>query len=74
MDRAEFARASHAVWESMAHGWDRRHAYLEERARPVAERMLERIAARPGQTILDLAAGTGVVGLAAARAWRRVAR
>ena len=68
MGSPEFTRASRSVWEAMAQGWDERHAYLEERARPVAERMLERAAPQPGETILDLAAGTGVVGLAAARA------
>ena len=66
MDATEFKRASHAVWEAMAPGWDDRHAYFEERARPVAERMLELLAPVPGQTILELAAGTGVVGFAAA--------
>jgi ubiquinone/menaquinone biosynthesis C-methylase UbiE len=66
MESAEFKRASHAVWEAMAPGWDDRHAYVEERARPVVERMLERLAPQPGQTILELAAGTGVVGFAAA--------
>jgi hypothetical protein len=35
MDAAEFKRASHAVWEAMAPGWDERHAYFEERAGPV---------------------------------------
>jgi SAM-dependent methyltransferase len=50
----------------MAPGWDDRHAYFEERARPVAERMLELLAPSAGQTILELAAGTGVVGFAAA--------
>src|SRR6185436_1131677 len=67
MDATEFRVASHAVWEAMAPGWDTRHAYFEERARPVAERMLERLEPRPGETILELAAGTGVVGFAAAR-------
>ncbi len=67
-DPAEFTRASHAVWQAMARGWDERHAYLETRARPVAERMLERAALAPGMTVLEVAAGTGVVGLAAARA------
>ena len=43
MDRADYKRASHAVWEAMAPGWDERHAYLEEVARPVTERMLELI-------------------------------
>jgi len=67
MDTTEFRQASHAVWEAMAPGWDTRHAYFEERARPVAERMLERLEPQPGETILELAAGTGVVGFAATR-------
>jgi ubiquinone/menaquinone biosynthesis C-methylase UbiE len=66
MDAAEFKRASHAVWEAMAPGWDERHAYFEERARPVTERMVELLAPAPGQQLLELAAGTGVVGFAAA--------
>lgn len=68
MDPAEFTRASRAVWQEMARGWDERHAYLEARARPVAERMLQRAELAPGMTFLELAAGTGVVGLAGARA------
>jgi ubiquinone/menaquinone biosynthesis C-methylase UbiE len=66
MDLTEFRRASHAVWEAMAPGWDGRSAYLEETARPVTDRMLERLAPTPGQTVLDLAAGTGVAGFSAA--------
>jgi ubiquinone/menaquinone biosynthesis C-methylase UbiE len=67
MDATEFRRRSQAVWEAMAPGWDSRHAYFEEIARPVTELMLERLAPERGQTILDLAAGTGVAGFAAAR-------
>jgi ubiquinone/menaquinone biosynthesis C-methylase UbiE len=66
MDPTEFRRVSRAVWTTMAAGWDERHPYLEETARPVTERMLERLAPTPGQTVLDLAAGTGVVGFSAA--------
>jgi len=66
MDRADYSRASHAVWEAMAPGWDERHAYFEEIARPVTERMLELLDPSPGDAILDLAAGTGVVGFSAA--------
>ena len=66
MDASELKRASHTVWEAMAPGWDDRHAYFEETARPVTERMLERLAPAPDQAILELAAGTGVVGFAAA--------
>jgi ubiquinone/menaquinone biosynthesis C-methylase UbiE len=68
VDATEFKRSSHAVWEAMAPGWDARHAYFEERARPVVERMLARLAPAAGETILELAAGTGVVGFAAAAA------
>ena len=66
MDAAEFRRTSRAVWEAMAPGWDDRHAYFEEIARPVRDLMLQRLAPERGQTILDLAAGTGVAGFAAA--------
>lgn len=50
----------------MAPGWDDRHAYLEEVARPVTEKMLERLAPSAGDAVLELAAGTGVVGFSAA--------
>ena len=66
MDAGEFKRASQAVWGAMAAGWDRRHRYFEESAQPVTERMLERLAPASGDTILELAGGTGVVGFAAA--------
>lgn len=66
MGAPAFKRASRAVWEAMAPGWDDRHTYFEETARPVTERMLERLAPAERQTILDLAAGTGVVGFTAA--------
>jgi SAM-dependent methyltransferase len=66
MDTTEFKRASQAVWDAMAPGWDHRNAYFEERARPVTERMLERLAPARGEAILELAAGTGLVGFAAA--------
>lgn len=67
MAETDFRRASHAVWEAMAPGWDERHAFFEETARPVTERMLERLQPSPGDVVLDLAAGTGVVGFSAAR-------
>ena len=66
MEAADFKRASHAVWEAMVAGRDDRHAYVEQTARPVADRMLEPPAPAPHQAILELAAGTGLVGFAAA--------
>jgi ubiquinone/menaquinone biosynthesis C-methylase UbiE len=68
----DFKRASHDVWERMAPAWDEGHAYFEQTARPVTERMVERLDPRPGQTLLELAAGTGIVGFAAAARGARV--
>lgn len=68
MDLLEYRRASHAIWEAMASGWDDRHAYVERSARPVTDRLLERLRPEPGETILELAAGTGIVGFAVAAA------
>lgn len=56
-----------SVWEAMAPGWKERHGYFESAAGPVTEAMLRKASPAPGETVLDLAAGTGVVGLAAAR-------
>jgi SAM-dependent methyltransferase len=66
MEGGDFRRASLAVWRAMAPGWDARHAYFEEVARPVTHRMLERLDRSPGESVLDLAAGTGIVGFSAA--------
>lgn len=52
----------------MAPGWEERHGWFETAARPVTERMVERLQGRPGETILELAAGTGVVGFTASAA------
>ena len=68
MEPDEFRRASHAVWEAMAPGWEREYAWYEEHARPVTEGMVEALRAEPGATVLELAAGAGVVGLTAAQA------
>ena len=66
MEGGDFRRASLAIWQAMAPGWDARHAYFEEVARPVTRRMLERLDPGGGETVLELAAGTGVVGFSVA--------
>jgi ubiquinone/menaquinone biosynthesis C-methylase UbiE len=68
VEAGDFKRASHAVWEAMAPGWEERHGWMETSARPVTERMLEVLQVRPGATILELAAGTGIVGFTALEA------
>ena len=68
MEPGEFRRASHAVWEAMAPGWERQYSWFEELARPVTERMVEALRVEPGTRVLELAAGAGIVGLTAAQA------
>jgi ubiquinone/menaquinone biosynthesis C-methylase UbiE len=65
VDLEAASRASRQLWDSMAKGWDARHAYFEESARPVVDVMLERLAPHSGDVVVELAAGTGVVGFAA---------
>ena len=52
----------------MAAGWDRERSWMWEASRAVSEEMLKALGPEPGQTILELAAGTGETGFAAARA------
>jgi SAM-dependent methyltransferase len=66
MTTGDFKETSRSVWEAMAGGWSARHAYFEEVSGVVTERLLERLAPAPGQTILDVAAGSGIVGFSAA--------
>jgi ubiquinone/menaquinone biosynthesis C-methylase UbiE len=63
----EYRRASHEVWEAMAPGWERGRAYIWDVTRAVGERMVAALDPKPGDTVLELAAGTGETGFAAAR-------
>jgi SAM-dependent methyltransferase len=64
----EYRSASYEIWQAMAAGWDRERGWMWDVSRAVSEQMLEALAPEPGQTILELAAGTGETGFAAARA------
>jgi len=55
-------------WDELAPSWERGRELLWESTRAVGEWLVDRLDPREGQTILDLAAGTGETGfLAAAR-------
>jgi len=56
-----------AIWEEMAPGWEARRDYLDDFSSHITRWMIERLDPRPGQTILELAAGTGDTGFEAAR-------
>lgn len=64
----EAARArSKAVWDEMAPGWHARRDELWDFSRPIAEWLVHKLDPRPGDTVLELAAGVGDTGLMAAK-------
>ena len=58
---------SRQVWGGMAAGWEAERAAIWEDSRTVGEWMVDRLAPRPEDTILELAAGMGDTGFLAAR-------
>jgi SAM-dependent methyltransferase len=53
-------------WRSVADGWGRRRGEMWEATQPVSERMVELLAPQPGDTVLELAGGSGDTGFLAA--------
>ena len=62
----DYAEASYEIWQRMAAGWDRQRVWMWEVSRPVGEWMVRALELQPGDTVLELAAGTGETGFAAA--------
>lgn len=54
------------IAEAIAPGWERRRPLIERVMTPVREWMLHQLAPRPGDTVLELAAGAGDTGFEAA--------
>ena len=63
---AAFRGASYEIAEAIAPTWERRRADIEEVSAPVREWMLRELRPRPGDTVLELAAGVGDTGFEAA--------
>jgi ubiquinone/menaquinone biosynthesis C-methylase UbiE len=61
-----YRQRSFELWQQMARRWERGREVLWETTRPVSEWLVDRLAPRPGQTILELAAGAGETGFVAA--------
>jgi SAM-dependent methyltransferase len=66
MNLDDFRLRSRAVWDSMAAGWETQRPYLWGVSRHIGEWLVANLDVRPGQTILELACGTGDTGMAAA--------
>jgi SAM-dependent methyltransferase len=62
VDLDEYRRASLDAWNRFAANWDDERRYLWEVTGPVSEKLVERLDPSQGETVLELAAGTGETG------------
>ena len=62
----DFRAQSRLRWGEQAAGWEARRDLLRSTSMPVSAWMIDALDPQPGQTILELAAGTGDTGLLAA--------
>ncbi len=66
MDVEDYRRTSQEVWRAMAPGWERWRAQLADALTPVREWLVGELRQQPGETVLELGAGTGEPGFEAA--------
>jgi len=66
-DANAYRGASLENWEDAASAWVRRQELLRELAAPVSKWMIEAVAPRPGERVLELAAGLGEPAMLAAK-------
>jgi SAM-dependent methyltransferase len=67
MKPEEYRQASLSVWEAMAPGWERWRVHLAASVEPVHVWLIQELDPQPGDTVLELASGTGDLGFEAAR-------
>jgi SAM-dependent methyltransferase len=61
MDRTDYREESRKTWNEMAETWDAAHEERDQRVRHIADWLLDRLDAKPGETMLDIAAGNGAI-------------
>jgi SAM-dependent methyltransferase len=66
MDLQTYRENSLETWDEMAPGWEDRREWLLETTGSINEWILDHVDPQSGQTILDVAAGTGDLGFGAA--------
>ncbi|MBD0283219.1 MAG: class I SAM-dependent methyltransferase [Thermoleophilaceae bacterium] len=62
IDLDRYRAESRERWGEAAPGWEERHDWLMESTRRVNDWLTEAVDPRPGQTVLEIAAGTGGLG------------
>jgi SAM-dependent methyltransferase len=63
IDRETYRRESLENWGNVARGWGERREWMLENTAPVNARLVEKADPQPGQTILEIGAGPGELGL-----------
>jgi ubiquinone/menaquinone biosynthesis C-methylase UbiE len=63
----DYREASLRIWEEMAAGWEGHRRRVWEASREIGEWLVDALDPQPGETVLELAAGVGDTGFAAAR-------
>ena len=66
MDLETYRETSLQTWDQMAPGWEDKREWLLEFTGRINDWLLDQAQPQPGQSILDVAAGTGDLGFAAA--------
>jgi SAM-dependent methyltransferase len=69
-DREQFRAESRDAWEAAARGWGDQADWWDASTRPVSDWLVAALAPRPGEQVLELAAGPGDVGLLVAERLR----
>jgi ubiquinone/menaquinone biosynthesis C-methylase UbiE len=66
MDLDTYRQESRETWDRLASGWEDRREWLMDITGRVNDWLAQAVEPRPGQTVLELAAGTGDLGFAIA--------
>ena len=66
VDLDTYRETSLATWDKMASGWENKREWILEDTRFIYDWLLEQADPQPGDTVLEIAAGTGDLGLMAA--------
>ena len=67
MSAEDYRDASLRIWDEMAAGWEGHRRTVWDASRAVGEWLVDALDPQPGETVLELAAGVGDTGFAAAR-------